>query len=527
MPTTRYKKLDPEAFALHPWDETPLGPFSEWTNPLSCWVRFILISASPTILLWGPERTLLFNDAYARSLGSRYPEILGKPFAKVAAPIWHRLSKFVEDAFSGKSGVVEDTELPTWRSGYTETGYYSFTYTPLFHPEQQSGPIGAICVLTDRTEKVEYKKRLARELDALHEVYEHAPGFIAMAEGPEHRFTFANAAYRQLVGRQDLIGKTVAEVMPEIVRQGFVEILDRVFTTGVPFVGRGLAIEFQRQPGEPPVKNYIDTIYHPVRDGDGNVVGLFAEGHDVTKQVEAQALAGKLQAQLLRVSRSTAMESFGSAVAHEINQPLAATVNYLALARKMVGKADPDELSAVITRASDATMKAGEILRRLRNVTSTGSSSPQPTDLMRTVLEAITLVRMADPNLSVVTSSLESAMVMADGVQIQQVVVNLLKNAQEAMSDIAHPEVEISITTNETHATVRFEDRGPGIPEQRLEDLFEWFVTTKTQGSGIGLPISKRIIEAHSGRLWAESGSTGAVFAFTLPLACEDLQANG
>lgn len=527
MPTSRYKKLDPEAFALHPWDETPLGPFSEWTNPLSCWVRFILISASPTILLWGPERTLLFNDAYARSLGSRYPEILGKPFAKVAAPIWHRLSKFVEDAFSGKSGVVEDTELPTWRSGYTETGYYSFTYTPLFHPEQQSGPIGAICVLTDRTEKVEYKKRLARELDALHEVYEHAPGFIAMAEGPEHRFTFANAAYRQLVGRQDLIGKTVAEVMPEIVRQGFVEILDRVFTTGVPFVGRGLAIEFQRQPGEPPVKNYIDTIYHPVRDGDGNVVGLFAEGHDVTKQVEAQALAGKLQAQLLRVSRSTAMESFGSAVAHEINQPLAATVNYLALARKMVGKADPDELSAVITRASDATMKAGEILRRLRNVTSTGSSSPQPTDLMRTVLEAITLVRMADPNLSVVTSSLESAMVMADGVQIQQVVVNLLKNAQEAMSDIAHPEVEISITTNETHATVRFEDRGPGIPEQRLEDLFEWFVTTKTQGSGIGLPISKRIIEAHSGRLWAESGSTGAVFAFTLPLACEDLQANG
>jgi PAS domain S-box-containing protein len=488
----------------------------------------MLSSAQPTLLLWGSEQTLLFNDAYARTLGARYLEILGKPFTQVAAPIWDRISPLVDDGFAGRSGVLEDVEIPTWRSGFTEMGYYSFAYTPLFLPADRKNPIGLICKLTDRTKKVAFKKRLAKELDLLHEVYEHAPGFIAMAEGPEHRFTFANAAYRELIGREDLIGRTVSEVMPEIQRQGFVELLDRVYQTGVPFIGRGLPIEFQHDPDVPPAKRFIDTIYHPVRDADGAIVGLFAEGHDVTEHVQAESLAGKLQAQLLRVSRFTAMESFGSAVAHEINQPLAAAVNYLAIARKLVGSPDKQEdLSSALERASSAAMRAGDILRRLRTLTATGTSNSQPTDLVKTVLEAITLVRMANPNISVITTSLEGAVVMADAVQIQQVLVNLLRNAQDAMVDNPHPEVEISVTKNDWLATVRVEDRGPGIPKEKLPELFDWFMTTKSDGTGIGLPISQRIIEAHSGRIWAENSTEGAVFKFTLPLAREGIEQDG
>jgi two-component system sensor kinase FixL len=349
-----------------------------------------------------------------------------------------------------------------------------------------------------------------------------------MAEGPEHRFTFANAAYRELIGRDDVIGRTVAEVLPEIQRQGFVELLDRVYQTGVPFIGRGLPIEFQHPNDASPVKRYIDTIYHPVRDANGSIVGLFAEGHDVTEQVHAESRAGKLQAQLLRVSRSTAMESFGSAVAHEINQPLAAAVNYLAIARKLVDKPDKHEdLSNAIERASSAAMRAGDILRRLRTLTTTGTSNSQPTDLVKTVLEAITLVRMANPNMSVITTSLEGAVVMADAVQIQQVLVNLLRNAQEAMVDRPYPEVDISVTKNDKEATVRVEDVGPGIPQEEMPELFDWFTTTKSDGTGIGLPISQRIIEAHAGRIWAENGLNGAVFSFTLPLAKEGVELDG
>ena len=521
----RYQPLDEGTLSQHAWEETPLGSYESWINPLSCWVRFLLVSAQPTLLIWGSERTFIFNDAYARTLGAQYGEMLGKPFAGVSAPISDRISRFVDDAFAGQSGVSEDTELPTLQNGFPEIGHYSLAYTPLFPPEGSGSPIGALCILTDRTEKVAYRKRLAKELKLLHEVYEHAPGFIAMAEGPEHRFTFANAAYRELVGREDIIGRTVDEVLPEIIRQGFVDLLDRVYQTGVPFVGRGLPIEFQRDPDGAPAKRYIDTIYHPVRDADGAIVGLFAEGHDVTDHVQAESLAGQLQAQLLRVSRSTAMESFGSAVAHEINQPLAAAVNYLAIARKLVGKDDQQEaLSNVLERASGATMRAGDILRRLRTLATTGSANSQPTDLIRTVLEAITLTRMANPAISVVTSSLEGAIVMADGVQIQQVMMNLFRNAQEAMVDNVHPQVEISVTKNEHLATVRVADRGPGIPQERMSELFNWFVTTKSDGTGIGLPISQRIIEAHSGRIWAENGPEGAVFSFTLPLANEGLE---
>ena len=347
-----------------------------------------------------------------------------------------------------------------------------------------------------------------------------------MAEGPDHRFTFANGAYRELVGRQDVIGKTVAEVLPEIAAQGFVAILDRVYVTGVPFVGRGLPIEIQPDPNVPARKRYIDTIYHPMRDATGEIVGLFAEGHDVTRQVEAQALANKLQSQLLRVTRTTAMESFGTAVAHEINQPLAAAVNYLGLAKKLAAKMQRSDLSEAITNASNATMRAGDILRRLRTLTTTGSTNPEPTNLTTVAIEAITLVRMANPQLSIVTRSIEDCMVMADGVQIQQVLVNLLKNALEAMNNADHPEVAISIEKREGLAWVRVEDRGEGIPPESLDTLFDWFVTTKDEGSGIGLPIRRRIVESFGGKLTAENTADGAAFTFTLPIA-DRMEMNG
>jgi two-component system sensor kinase FixL len=498
----------------------------QWCEPLRCWVRFISRSAAPTTLFWGQHRILLFNDAFAGVLGDDVRAALGQPIAKLSPDLAKAISPYVEDGFAGNSNSAEDVELPI-TTGENKGFVFSFTYTPIFGADANDAPLGVLCSLIDRTAKLASERRVARELHRLHEIYEHAPGFIAMSDGPEHRFSFANAAYRELVGRQDVIGKTVAEVLPEIVAQGFVAILDRVYETGVPFVGRGLPIELQPGPGEPPRKRYIDTIYHPLRDVAGKIVGLFAEGHDVTQQVEAQGLANKLQAQLLRVSRTTAMESFGSAVAHEINQPLAAAVNYLGLAKKLASDLERPDLSDAIGNASNATMRAGDILRRLRTLTTTGLTTPRPTNLTTVALEAITLVRMANPELSIITRSMEDCMVMADGVQVQQVLVNLLKNAQEAMTEVDHPEVSISIERHAESAVVRVEDRGEGIPPENLVTLFEWFVTTKDEGSGIGLPISRRIVESFGGKLTAENVPEGAAFTFTLPLAAPEEVING
>lgn len=480
---------------------------------------------APTTLFWGDDRILIFNGAFASLVGGDVSEALGQPLAHLPPALANAISPYVEDGFAGHSNSAEDIELPILE-GDRDRFIFSFTYTPIFSPDKDDAPRGVLCSLTDRTAKLASERRAARELQRLHEIYEHAPGFIAMAEGPDHRFTFANGAYRELVGRQDVIGKTVAEVLPEIAAQGFVAILDRVYETGVPFVGRGLPIEIQPDPNVPARKRYIDTIYHPMRDATGEIVGLFAEGHDVTRQVEAQALANKLQSQLLRVTRTTAMESFGTAVAHEINQPLAAAVNYLGLAKKLAAKMQRSDLSEAITNASNATMRAGDILRRLRTLTTTGSTNPEPTNLTTVAIEAITLVRMANPQLSIVTRSIEDCMVMADGVQIQQVLVNLLKNALEAMNNADHPEVAISIEKREGLAWVRVEDRGEGIPPESLDTLFDWFVTTKDEGSGIGLPISRRIVESFGGKLTAENTADGAAFTFTLPIA-DRMEMNG
>lgn len=517
-----YRPLSETTFLNLDWESTPLGSVQTWTNPLRFWVRFLLNSAQPTLLIWGCDQTLLFNDAYASRLGSRYIEILGRPFAEVAAPIWDKISAYVEDGYAGGSGIVDDIELPTWRSGFRDIGFYSFAYSPLLPLTGEGPPVGILCLLTDRTEKIVYKMKLAKERDLLHEVYERAPGFIAMTEGADHRFKFANESYRELIGRHDIIGRTVAEVLPEIEQQGFIGLLDQVFQSGVPFVGRAFPIELRSNEGSPPQKRYIDTIYHPVRDAEGAITGLFAEGHDVTEHVAAETLAASLQAQLVRVSRSIAMETFGRAVAHELNQPLAAAVNYVATARKLAERrGGGDDLVQALDRASAATMRAGDILRRMRNFAATGSANAQPLDLVAVVLDAVNLSKMVDPDTCLITTSLENAVVLADSVQVQQVLMNLIRNAQEAMAEVARPEIVISVTRMGSFATISVADRGPGLAKERIPELFVWFVTTKSGGSGIGLPISRQIIEAHSGSMWAENGPAGAVFSFTLPLAEE------
>jgi signal transduction histidine kinase len=509
--------MDYDEFRSHDWDKTPLGPIEHWTTPLTCWSDFLLRCAQPALMLWGEHRALLFNDAYAEILGPGCLKILGKPFEETAASIWDQVAPYVEHAFEGHSGNIDDTEFATWQSGYTEKRFFSFAYTPIFYPADAPKPVAAFCAMADRTNKVQRNSELQRQFERLYEIYEHAPGFIAMAEGPEHRFTFANAAYRELVGRTDIVGKTVAEVLPEVVRQGFIEILDGVFKTGVPFVGRGLPLTLD-DPETGARKRFIDTIYHPVRSPTGEISGLFAEGHDVTDQVEAQALAAALQAQLLRVSRATAIESFGTAVAHEINQPLAAAANYLSVASKLVGVDGQEaKLATMIEHASTATLRSGEILKRLRNLSS-GVEDPERVDLVKVVIEAIALMKMANTDLSISTSALERCDVRIDPVQIQQVLVNLIKNGLEAMAGQHESLIEISVTRRAPEAIVSVKDHGAGVILDRRNHLFDWFMTTKADGRGIGLPISKQIIDAHGGRIWVENDTEGAVFRFSLPL---------
>ncbi len=185
--------------------------------------------------------------------------------------------------------------------------------TSLHEPAQQGTRSGERLrteagVLTRARAVEEENERISEERERLRALFAQAPGFMCVLGGPDHVFQIANAAYIQLVGRSDLVGKTVAAALPEVVGQGFVDVLDKVFQTATPFVGEGLRVLLDRETGKGPEERFVDFLYQPVRDETGAVVGIFVQGHDVTAQKRAQrdseearraaeAFARELQAQ--------------------------------------------------------------------------------------------------------------------------------------------------------------------------------------------------------------------------------------
>ena len=178
-------------------------------------------------------------------------------------------------------------------------------------------------------------ERILRERDLLQELFEQAPGFIAMVEGPEHRYTLSNAANNRLLGRSDVVGKTVLEAFPELAEQGVIAILDEVYATGTPFIAYGLPFIIRREDGAETDTHYIDTIYQPIRDASKQIIGIFAGGHDVTAHRLAQERVQALQTDLIHVSRASAMDAMASTMAHELNQPLTSISNYMEAARRI------------------------------------------------------------------------------------------------------------------------------------------------------------------------------------------------
>ena len=246
---------------------------------------------------------------------------------------------------------------------------------------------------------------------------------------------------------------------------------------------------------------------------------------DLTDRHYAEAEIRRMQNELIHVSRLSAMGAMASTLAHELNQPLAAISNFLSGARRLAGKekgAHPELVGALEAAASGA-QRAGEIVRRLRELVSRGATSMQSEPLPKLIEEA-SVLGFVDAGLLGIRHRLEldpSALwVLADRVQIQQVLINLIRNAIEAMEHSREREILISTRAEADWIEVSVADTGPGIAPEHLDTLFSQFMTTKTGGMGIGLPISRTIVELHGGQIWAENRPEGgALFHFTLPKA--------
>jgi two-component system sensor kinase FixL len=262
-----------------------------------------------------------------------------------------------------------------------------------------------------------------------------------------------------------------------------------------------------------------------IRDSRGKAVRAVGAMQDLTERHRAEAEIRRMQAELIHVSRLSAMGTMASTLAHELNQPLAALSNFLSGTKRLAERPDvPREaLVEALDGAEAAARRAGEILRRLRDLVSRGKVSVQTENLPQLIDEACVLAFVDEGALGVthrLSTDPKAAWVKVDRIQIQQVLINLVRNAVEAMAESVRREVTIATRVAGNMIEVAVTDTGPGIAPAHMGSLFSEFMTTKSEGMGLGLPISRTIIEAHGGEIRAENRPQGgAAFTFSLPKA--------
>jgi two-component system sensor kinase FixL len=245
---------------------------------------------------------------------------------------------------------------------------------------------------------------------------------------------------------------------------------------------------------------------------------------DLTERQQTEARLQELQSELVHISRLTAMGEMASTLAHELNQPLSAIANYLKGSRRLLEGATEEKFVAMgdaLDKAADQAMRAGQIIRRLRDFVARGESERRVESITKLVEEASALALVGVKDLGIRVQfefKPETDLVIADRVQVQQVVLNLIRNAMDAMETSQRRDLVVAIApAGDGLVKISVADSGSGIAPEIAEQLFQPFITTKRQGMGVGLSISRAIVEAHSGRIWAEPNPTGGtIFHFTL-----------
>ncbi|MCB5944808.1 sensor histidine kinase [Acidocella sp. KAb 2-4] len=334
--------------------------------------------------------------------------------------------------------------------------------------------------------------------------------------------SFSSAAERLFgYSAAEMVGRNVSLLMPAPHAERHDSYLERYLRTGEKrIIGASRVVMGRRKDGSTfPMELYIGET--PMRAGRA-FTGFI---RDLTERHETQARLHELQAELAHMSRFTAMGEMASTLAHELNQPLTAVATYLNGCARLLDRGAGADLAMLrdgIERAAEQALRAGQIIRRLREFVARGETERRRESLPKLVEEASALALVGERESGVRVDfafAPECRAVIADKVQVQQVLLNLIRNAMEAMRESERRELVVStVPAMEGMVRISVADTGPGIAPHIMAQLFQPFVTTKSYGMGVGLSVSRTIVEAHGGRLWAEPNpGGGAVFFFTLP----------
>ncbi len=269
--------------ADYAWEKTPLGPIAGWPHYLKNTCSLILRSPVPMVTLWGEEGIMIYNDAYSGFAGGRHPQLFGSHVREG----WPEVADFndhvMKTCLAGKTLAFQDQELTLYRNnGEPEQVWMNLDYSPLL--DDSGKPVAVIAIVVETTGKVRAERRLESEGERLRQMFEQAPGFVATLAGPEHVFEIANRACRQLLDNREIIGRPFREALPELVEQGFMDLLDGVWRAGTPYVGRDVRMVLKREGEEDADERFLDFVCQPLFGDNGATSGVFVQGYDVTEQ---------------------------------------------------------------------------------------------------------------------------------------------------------------------------------------------------------------------------------------------------
>ena len=369
----------------------------------------------------------------------------------------------------------------------------------------------------------EIERALRRSEAHLRSVLETVPDAIIVIDDLGRIESFSPAAERLFgYAAAEAVGRNVRMLMPQPYRDQHDHYLARYLGTGERrIIGIGRVVMGQRANGS--------TFPMELAVGEINVDGRrFFTGfvRDITERQTTRARLQELQSELLRASRLSAMGQMASALAHELNQPLTAIINYVQACRRLLAAgrgASPERLQETMEKAVGQASRAGQIIQRMRQFIQKGETERQPEDVNKLIEEASALALVGAKESGIVVRmelSLELPAVLVDRIQIQQVLLNLIRNSVEALAASERREISIgSSYRGGPTLEIAVSDTGPGLDEAVTKQLFQPFVSTKSNGMGLGLSISRAIVDAHGGRLWATpNDGAGVSFRFTLPI---------
>jgi PAS domain S-box-containing protein len=291
----------------HDWTSTDLGPPILWPQSLRLTVQLMLNTGHPMYVWWGPHLTCLYNDAYSLSIGpERHPVSLGKRGREVWEEIWAIIGPQIEQVMEGRGATWHQNALvPITRGGQREDVYWTYSYSPIRETAAPHGVGGVLVVCSETTQAVLAEKRLQDENERQRALFEQAPSFMCVLAGPQHVFEFVNAAHRYLFNSHDWVGKPIREAFPDIAGQRFYELLDEVRSTGERVVLADQPVKFRALEAHTYQTRLLDFIYEPIRDGAGEVTGIFCEGFDVTERHRATE-ALRIREEQLRLATEAA-----------------------------------------------------------------------------------------------------------------------------------------------------------------------------------------------------------------------------